>query len=367
MATILSTPTAITITSAGNIDKAADWRSRSAGAMFAENWSAYADAAAAYNAVCYAANKNPSMGSTFTNAYEIVTTPGHVLSGKALRLWHGKNNYGSAGVIDNQWWIMLFNGAKSNPAAAYRTKIYIQVCAWTNEIFDYYWLRSGGTVPNGKLFIVDFEGGSASTGEVVIDNRANRGFPTCYRITDSGSFQYIERATATPVNGANYAWQNAIDRGTPAVVATQNDWERRYGPCYSGMTGGSSQSLPLSAQGVPDPDAAIGGVPWNRGGITVVELEIDLPNDRIRYWVAPYGSSPVLCGDSRLDNNNGGRARLGTRVKPNGVGWNAIHLSNLNYLADGANNPNYPLAYIDYAELIISESPIRFPGGYAVA
>jgi hypothetical protein len=366
MTTIRSNATTVVVAGATGIDRAADWQARSAGAMFAENWARYADAAAAYNAVCYAANKNPSQGTTFANAYEIVTTPGHVLSGKALRLWHGKNNYGSSGVIDNQWWIMLFNGSRTAPAAAYRTKVYVQVCVWTDDIFDYYWLRPGGTVPNGKLFIVDFEGGSATVGEVVIDNRGNRGFPTCYRITDGGSFSYIERATATPANRANFSWQNAIDRGAPVTVVTQNDWERRYGPCYSGMTGGTSQAMRLSAQGVPDPDAAIGGVPWNRGGITVIEVEIDLPNDRVRYWASAYGKPPVLCGDTRLDNNNGGRARLGSRVKPNGVGWNAIHLSNLNYLADGASNPGYPLAYTDYAEIIVSEIPIRFPGGYAI-
>ena len=71
---------------APGINPATDWASRSAsakGVIGAENWSSYADAAAAYNSAgCYGANKNPSQGATFTNAFEIVTDAGHFMPKK---------------------------------------------------------------------------------------------------------------------------------------------------------------------------------------------------------------------------------------------------------------------------------------------
>lgn len=342
-----------------------DFTKRMKGATYSTNWSEYADAAAAYNgAACYGANKNPGQGSTFTNAFELVTD--HGKSGKAMRLWHGKNGQG-AGTIDNQYWAMLFNGGKTagEATSSFRTKAYVQVVVWVDAMFDYYWKKSvaaggGGVTP--KAFIVDYDAGTATQGEVVVDNQFSRGFVTTYRHTGSSSAVLVAQARSTPANGSNFAWQPAIDRGTPAVITTQNQWEQRYGPCYDGMTGGTSQASLLSTQGVPDPDAAIGGVPWNRGGYTVVELELDLAADRIRTWAAKYGEAPVLVADTMKDDL--GTAVFGSRVKPLGVGWNALFLSNLAFEADWENNPGAPLAFIDYPEIGFSRNPIRFPGGF---
>ncbi len=347
----------------------ADFLARAAACSFATDWSEYADAAAAYNgSACYSANKNPSQGATFTNAFELITTAGHVTGGKALRLWHGKNGQG-AGTIDNQFWVMIFNGGKTTGAASasYKTKAYVQLVIWVDAFFDYYWRRAvanGGDGTTPKAFIIDYEGGSATQGEVVVDNQFSRGFVTTYRHTGTFTAALISQSRSTPANSLNFAWQPAVDRGTPATVTTQNQWEQRYGPCYDGMTGGSSQASLLSAQGVPDPDAAMGGIAWNRGGRTVVEIEVDLANDRIRTWAAHYGQSPLLIADTDLDDL--GSALVGSRVKTLGTGWNAVHLSNLAFQADWENNPGAPLVYTDYAEVLFSGTPINFPGGFTL-
>ena len=352
---------------------AADWTARSTalGVTHAENWSGYANAAEAYNNPRTGGwNKNPANPTTFNNAFELITTPGHALSGKALRLWHGKNGYGFAGTIDNQYMCIPFNGNRNTvagqyPTGAYLTKAYVQVCFWTDAFLDYYWKLGDGSTGGSKIFIIDNWDTTATTGELVVTDRYNRQFVQAYRITSRGGSAGLERSISTPANSSNFKWQNAVDNGTP--LTDQNSYKKRYGPLYAGMTGGSSQASKLSTQGVPDPDAAQGGVAFNRGGTTVVEVELDLPNDRCRVWAAWHGNAPKLICDSLLDDGNMGRALWGARVGSRGTGWSGIWLSNLIYTATGAQNPGYPTdAYTDYSEIVISQNPINFPGGFAL-
>jgi hypothetical protein len=379
MTTIYSNPTTITVTSGvtSSGDAAKDWlaRSTAAGVTHAENWSSYADAAAAYYAAsCYGANKKPDMGATFTNAFELVTTPGHVLSGKALRLWHGKNNYGDSGTIDNQYWIIPFNGNKNAlagqyPNGAYLTKVYFQVCIYVDAHINYLWRLGDGSTGGSKFFIIDYHGGSATQGEWVVNNDSNTGFVTAYRHTGAQTAARVHRTrSGTGLSGGpDFQWQNGIDAGAPANPMTGSQWQQRHGPFHYTTPRPSSQSTPLSSQGVPNADAAVAGVYWKRGGITVIEVELDLAADRGRMWGAHHGSPPRLICDTTLDDTKGGAAQFGDRVKSTGTGWNAVHLSNLIYTATGAQNPNYPTdAYIEYCELIFSQKPINFPGGFAL-
>ena len=288
-----------------------------------------------------------------------------MLSGKALRLWHGKNNYGAAGDIDNQAWGVMCNGNRNNIPGAYKTKLYFQCCIWVDAYIDYFWRLGDGSAGTTKFFIIDDWDKTSSAGEFVVDNQYNRQFLHCYRKVPSGGSPDVVRHIATPVNNDNYLWQNAIDNKTP--LTDQGSYERCYGPMAYGMTGGNSQTSKLSTQGVPDPDAAIGGVALKRGGITVVEVMLDLAADRVKVWAAHHGQAPKLINDTVMDNNTGGKALLGTRVGSQGTGWSAVTLSNLVYTASGAQNPNYPTdAYTDYVELIFAPNPINFPGGYTL-
>jgi hypothetical protein len=354
-----------------------DWQVRSTGTgvTHAQNWSSFADAAAAYNdQSTYGANKTPAMGSTFTNAFELVTTSGHAATGKALRLWHGKNNYGDPGTIDNQYWIVMFNGNKNvisgqYPAGSFLTKLYFQVTCWVDAHVNYLWRLGDGSMGGSKFFIIDYHAGTATQGEWVVNNDQNTRFITAYRHTGSQTAARVERyRSGTGLSGSpDFQYQNAIDLGTPSNPTTAAQWQQRYGPFHYTTPRPSSQETTLDSQGVPDFNAAVAGIYFLRGGKTVIEVELDLANDRGRMWAAHHGSAPRLLCDTALDDTEGGLALFGSRTKSgawgSGTGWNAVTLSNLIYTATGEQNPNYPTdAYIDYSELIVSQNPIPFPG-----
>jgi len=362
-----------------------DWalRSGAAGVTHAQNFSTFSTAAEVYNfynvgaMVGSFANKTPAMGATFTNAAEIITTPGHMASGKALRLTYGKNNYGTATVNnDYQTWCIPMNGNGNAipgqyPTGAYLRKVYVQVSFWVDSFIDYFWRLADGQSGGSKFFIIDDYNKTSSTGELVITDGNNQQFIRAYRIVagggefgQGGGSVGIERTRATPGNNINIQRQNAIDRGT--ALTDENSYQRRYGPMYTGMTGGTSQASKLSTQGVPDPDSAIGGIAINRGGITVVEVELDLLADRCRVWQAHHGDAPVLTHDTAITGTGGFGTRAGTGVGVGSFGWSGVSLTNLIHTAIAATNPNYPTdAYTDYSELIFSQLPINFPGGQA--
>jgi hypothetical protein len=314
------------------------------------------------------ANRNPG-NPGFNNSFEIVTTPGHMASGKAFRIWQGKNNYGAPGDLDYGSFVIPCNGAGvgTDPAGAYKQKLYFQAVVWVDSIIDYYW-QLAGYGDGLKFWIIDGIDTTATHGEFVITNYHNTGFITAYR--DTPSSNSILKSISTPANGSNYLLNNAINNGT--ALSDQNSYERRYGPMVYGMTGGTSQGSRLSTQGCPDPEAAAATVVWNRAGLTVVECECDLANDRMRFWAAHYGDPPKLLGDTNLDNTLSSpavnfKANAGPRVGTYGTGWSGVTLTNLIYSASGALNPGYPTdAYIDYSELIFHGSPIPFPGGHAL-
>lgn len=341
---------------------AADFAARSAGAYWAENWSSYADATAWYNfwnrgsLVGVWTPKNPSMGSTWTNAWEIVTTAGHVLSGKALRAYMGKNP-SPGGVLDNQYAGFPLNGDPLNIPGAFKNKVYIQFCFWTDEYVNYYWNNPGGS-PGTKFLGVDQWNAlsAGDLGETVIDgNMTYAGFLTGYHQT-SGSTPW-ERGRATPSNSSNIAGQGECDTGS-ALDGTDASYFRRYGPFYQGMYGAPlNQASLLSAQGVPNANAAIGGVAINRGGITVVELELDYIARRLRVWAAHHGNAPKLLRDTGAGN----------AYNYTFPGWSGVWITNLIYQANESLNPGRPAApYTDYSELIVHPNPINFPGGLAL-
>jgi hypothetical protein len=360
-----------------NVTGSADWTTRSTTGRVthAQNWASFTDAAAAYAAPgVAAANKNPSMGSTFTNAFELVTDAGHMASGKALRLWHGKNNYGDSGEIDNQWWCEVFNGDKNNLAGAFLRKVYVQVTVWADAHWNYKWLLGDGTQGGAKIFILDTTG-TSSEGELVIHNYKNQGFVDGYRrtaITDESARSITRQRSGTGLSGnPDYQMQNAIDAGTPSSPNTASQWEQRYGPFnYTSSTDGANQTVPLSSQNIPDADALVAGVPLLRSGRTTITVELDLYADRARVWASNNDGAPKLTHDTIYDNAIGsaGGADFGSRVKTSpvaGVGWSGITIGNLINTADGAHNPNYPTdAYMDYSELIVSRDYIDFPGGH---
>jgi hypothetical protein len=364
MATITSTPTTISVV---NYNPSSDWvaRSTAAGVRYAENWSKYSTAADYFNfwntgqMAGHTCPKNPGMGTEWNNSIELVTTAGHMSSGKAFRLYLGKNNHGSSGGIDNQWFNVLFNGNPNDVAGAFRKKFYVQISVWVDEFVDYYWRQSDGSAQSCKFLRID-DHTATNTGEIVVNNQYTLGFVTTYRRTPNGN-PLFTRAQNTQTRTPNYCLQPAVNNATPANPSTDAQYKQKYGPMDFTMTNGTSQATLLHLQpNTPDPDAAIGGVTWNRGGITVVEIMADLDTQSCKVWAAHSGKAP------RLLVNEVGTCEFGDRRMANGVGWNCFEFTNLPYTSDGANNPGSPVAWVDYSELICSDNPIAFPGGFGL-
>jgi hypothetical protein len=367
----ISTPTTIAVISGA--DKIADWmvRKSGSGVTYAENWSSYASAAAAMQAPAsmnmnYTSNGAPGPG--FDNVFQIVTDPAHVLSGKALRVFMGANGYPqTSGDLSNGYWYVLANGDKNNQAAATHRHLFVQMIVWVDSYVDYYWLDGNGQVVGPKVFRVDHT--STDVGEFVVTNQNSMGFVAAYYRTPNNN-EPIERGQYTPLHGpTNVAYQPAVDNGTPLDDTEASYW-RRYGAMHYEMPFASSQASPLHTQAppTPNPDAAGanggGGVAWNRGGFTVVEVEVDLDQGIGRWWGAKYGDPPKLLGQI------GPGADFGARADGfGGFGWSAVCLDPLVYSYSAGNpsanqaahNPGYPLAWVDYAEIIFSTAPIVFP------
>ena len=361
-------------------------RSTAPGVTYAENWSGYNTATDYYNAFNkgklsgYVANKTPSQGSTFTNAFEIVSDATKAATGKAFRVYMGKNGNGSSGTIDNQQFTIPFSGDATKvtgayPTGSYLTSFYIQVQVWMDTYIDYFWrLGDGSVATDPKIFRLD-TWYQTNNGEIVPSNHGNLGFVTCYRRlgtpdgqgNSAGSNPLYWKSRNTANYSPNFQYQPAIDNGTPANPTTEAQFKDRYGPMNYGMVSGTSQASLLHTQAnTPDPDAAKGGNPWARAQLNVIEIWVDLQSQSLKLWHAVRGGAPRLLINSQGDSFFGNRVMLDNVGNVDGTGWSIIQLTPLVYTADGTNNPGYPISWIDYSELIVSTNPIMFPGGFAL-
>ena len=357
MATIFSTPTTVTVTNVGQLDPVADFQQRIAGCVWSENWANYSNAQQAATSPGFWGSNTPPSSPNFPNVFQIVTTPGHVLSGKALRVtW----NPGAEGN-----WTLFLGGNRNNIPSNYFTKFYIQMICYP-AIMDYSFKENGGAQGTPKLCIVDYHNSSSNAGEMVLTNQDCHGFVTAYTRHTNGASNGLYKPRATSGFSLNNQMQNAIDRGTPTSLTSDNAYQQRYGPFTQGMTGGHNQGT-LSTQGTPDPDARIGGAHWNIGSLIVLEIEVQLTPNRARYWWAPYSASspvaPILVADTNL--STAGEHSFGTRNDGTGIGWSGVQLTNFTTNSGSTNNPS-PNNYTDWAELIFSTQPIRFPGGFSL-
>lgn len=335
-----------------------DWNVRKAGAMYAENFSSFADSTALQN---YELISNPSRA--------LLTTT-HALSGKCAEI----RTLDTDGAVSNGV-IYTLNGRRmsgqSVPADVFK-RFYIQVIVWADDYFDWPFQSTSNNAP--KVMILDraprwtgaTHGPTSNNGEVVIDNQSTYGFVSSYRkLTKdlpgqpgtAGQFQPWEIPRATPLNSSNIQRQNAVDSGTP--LTDEASYQRRYGPFYSGMSGtGAAPGSRLSTQFgalYPDPDSAVAGAAWNRGGYTVLEIFVDYDNDRVIEWAAAYGQPARRIQDSA----NAGGACINTRTDISG--WDGFSLST--FRTNGLAEPGVRPAVIStfYPEVIVSANPIPFP------
>jgi len=376
-----------------NTTAQADWiaRSTASGVFGKENFSGFANVTAWWDAwnngtmgqggwfINGGGTKNPHTNPNFSQMVGLQADAGHQRTGNSLRLWMGEYNYQQAGTLDYQIVNQYLNfNVNSAPSAAFLTTFYIQLTIWVDAYVDYYWDIPGGGSLGLKFMRLDDQR-LTNDGEIVLQDQQSAGFVTLYRrndvtgtdldtITNGGGdgtpynstgFNILcVRQMATPANQYNLQHQPAIDNG--GVLTDEASYHRRYGPFNYGMTNGTSQSSLLHTQpNTPDPDALIGGIGWNRAGLTTVEIYVNLGLDQLKMWASHTGNAPKKLVDRRV-------CLLGSRNMPDGVGWNTVVLTPLVYSADYASNPGYPHSYVDYSEIIVSTNPINFPGGFSL-
>ena len=218
-------------------------------------------------------------------------------------------------------------------------------------------LRAGGW----KQSIISSYSASNQPNEMVIQNTENRGFIQAYYQDGVASAVGFEEGLSTPCNASNFAYQPAIDAGTPASPSTCAESANRYGPLYDY---GDSNELPdpsntsgtAESQGHPRSEAAVAGVtyPTNGGWITVLQrISVgtwDTNSSDVDVWVAQDGEDYVkIIGATNI--------KLGD-PSPEG-GYNALWL--LPYETNRKVSTKGADTFVLYDEVIVSTQSIAAP------
>lgn len=325
-------------------DREADWKARStaAGVINANTFN-YASKSELLNA---AAGYTDSLPGN-----EIGLESSINLSGSnALRI----TTYGAASKNGGSWADYL-DGEQGNKY----TEFYLQFAVFlpTNTLA---WRSEGG---DGQLKLVNIE--QYGAGQVTVVNPKFLGFPG---IMLNGLTVQTRTFSNHPVPGVGteYAYQPAIDTGTPASPATACEFWSRYGPTRGATivdSYGTSATSYLYDRGFtygwPNSCAAKGGVPFNLDGWTVIEVHVQYNESNpgastVRAWAAPYGGTP------RLILNEVGNASLGS----NSEIYRRFEL--MNYDTPRVSESDRPPMYTYFDEVIVSTQPIKFPGGHAL-
>lgn len=230
-------------------------------------------------------------------------------------------------------------------------------------ILDHRFATVGNRTDVGHKFaILQAPDRSYDVGEVVVTNWGFRWFVKAYYFSGSGGVATFDKAWSSKpgdcLGGPEYGWQNAIDAG-PQSSGGQTDatscalFKRRYGPMHYSFSGTTNYgSATLSAQGNPDPDAAMNGAAWVPDAWNVIEVYVeDAPGsaDTVKIWHAKRGDAPKLVMSSTgLNLGDQANNYTGVQLVP--------RLEEL--AADSSRQDTYAI----YSEIIASDNFINFPG-----
>jgi hypothetical protein len=241
-----------------------------------------------------------------------------------------------------------------------KTSLYYQFQIYLpSYILDHRFATVGNRSDVGHKFaIIQEPDSSFSTGEVVVMNYRFRRFVTAYRMRSSGSAdQFVRQWNTSPCVGQpEYGWQDGINAG-PQSSGGNTDanncslFKRRYGPMQYSFSGTNSYGGgTLTAQGNPDPDAAVNGAAWIPDAWNVIEVFIDQPSQTVKVWHAKRGDPP------KLVINQVGTADLGN----NPQNYTGVQL--LPRLEELTGDSSRQDTYAIYGEIIASTQFINFPG-----
>lgn len=260
-------------------------------------------------------------------------------------------------------WAFRPNGTD---ATVYR-RLYIQLAVYyPKETIGYCY----ATTTTPQLKVINF--GQAGNGQLVLSNFRMVGFPSGFINQSDGmiaSNTGNEFGTPNAFSHTLQHIQDAIDAG--GATTTQTDLLTRYGPLTgSGVSNGmdtdcttGSKFLYLKTQpaGFPDTRAATHGIPFYNDDWTVLEVYLQFTAgdaSSVQMWAARYGDQPTLI------ISDIGNLPLGLSSGGNDNSWSRFEI--LNYDTSRDTEVGRPTMFTYYTEVIVSEAPINFPGGFTI-
>lgn len=325
------------------VDANADWESRSkaAGVFFRNNFT-YSDP----NESALITNSAGLRSSTWGGSTDtrLVWDPSIRLSGNgSCRINQPASPRGNYSAYRITW-----DGIGAATKRTSKTQFYLQFAFYADAVYrdtNFGWTTDEGGRWGGKIAIIEAPDRSNDIGEVVL-RRCSKpgGYFLAYRLDDQARYRHFYMQHN--VGGTNH-WTTYpfINRGSPSVTNV-NTLEQRHGPTYSSDLTGT------------DPDYQhVPRFPANSW--FVFETYVDMVNDIVKIWGAPYGSAPELC-----TGGMGSYVRLpsvGTRDSSGTPLYTGVQLTNYPNDADRWNATD---TFICYDEVIGSDNPIPFPGGY---
>jgi hypothetical protein len=236
-----------------------------------------------------------------------------------------------------------FSGKGSNTKAVIKHQFYWQFAFYADSVYRDFYYGDDNTF-GGKIAIIESWNQSFDNGEVVIRRAAMPG----------GVFRAYRKTDASAVVGFGLEWAahnditflNFYDAGSPTVTNTTT-LRQRYGHDDDTRNETTFNSDLAGSPLFPEND-------W-----IVFETYVDQVNDIVKIWAAPYGSAPVLvCGAM-----NASLPAVGAEDGANDEIYTGVQ--HLNYPNTAEEWPETDTR-VCYTELIGSDDPINFPGGFSI-
>jgi len=255
----------------------------------------------------------------------------------------------AGGAIDGAGtgWTFSFDGIGLNTKNTSKSQFYLQFAYYADSVqnnFNY----GGSSSYGGKIIIVEAPDTSFDSGEVVFRRWVEPGgFVGAYSLPVNQ--MYYNQVTSQSRGLLNNLYDANHYGGSFPSPSTAAQWKQRHGYMSIGT--------------VSDPDYANAPRIISNTWMTV-EIYVDLVNDCVKIWMAPYGQAPKL-----IIGRNAGNGDLPAVGTIDGSNSNPKPIYTGAQLTNYANSPTaWPSTdtFVCYDEVIASNNPINFPGGYSL-
>lgn len=251
------------------------------------------------------------------------------------------------GSYNDTGWTFAFDGFGNTNKTVSKQQFYLQFAYYADSIqnnFNY----GGSSSYGGKICIVQAPDASFGTGEVVFRRWVEPGgFVGAYSLPVND--MYYNNVTSQSKGLLNNLYDaNHYGASLPSP-STASQWKQRHGYMSIGT--------------VADPDYVNAPRIISNTWMTI-EMYIDLINDCVKIWMAPYGQAPKL-----LIGRNAGNGDLPAAGTSDSSNLKPRPLYTGAQLTNYANSPTaWPSSdtFVCYDEIIVSDNPINFPGGYTL-